>query len=193
MNINFCRKRLEELEKAREDLLKLLRELRILSSKAIASIHNERVEEAEENLKMATMILEKIGEYRNFPEIYTIAHDSMQEFVEAIFLLKIVKGEFNLSLDCEVLESAFVTGLADLIGELRRLALSKMIKGEIKESERLLNTMEEIYNELMPFTSFPDKIVPNLRAKLDVARVAIERTKSDLISAKLYEVLDRNR
>ncbi|MEM0022925.1 MAG: translin [Archaeoglobaceae archaeon] len=192
MNLESCRKKLEELEKAREELLILLRDLRILSSKAIIAIHSSRIEEAEENLKKASTLLKKIKEFQEFPEIYA-AHDSMQEFVEAMFLLKIVKKEFNFSLDFEVLESAFVTGLADLVGELRRLALSKMIRGEIAEAENLLSTMERIYNELIPFASFPDKLVPNLRAKLDVARVALERTKSDLIVAKLYAVLDRDR
>lgn len=193
MNLDSCRKKLEELEKAREELLSLLRELRITSSKAIVAIHSDRVEEAEENLKKASTILEKVKEFQKFPEIYTTAHDSMQEFVEAFFLLKIAKREFDFSLAFEVLESSLVTGLADLVGEIRRLALSKMIKGKIDEAEELLSTMEKIYNELMPFASFPDKLVPNLRAKLDVARVAIERTKSDLIAAKLYAVLDRDR
>ncbi|MEM0203683.1 MAG: translin [Archaeoglobaceae archaeon] len=191
MNLESCRKKLEELEKAREELLSLLRDLRILSSKAIVAIHNDRIEEAEENLKKASAILEKIREFQA-PETHA-THDSMQEFVEATFLLKVVKKEFDFSLDFEVLESAFVTGLADLVGELRRLALSKMIRGEIDEAESLLSTMEKIYNELIPFASFPDKLVPNLRAKLDVARVAVERTKSDLIVAKLYAVLDRDR
>lgn len=193
MNLDSCRKKFEELEKAREELLNLLRTLRILSSKAIVAIHNDKIEEAEDNLKKAFAIFEKIREFQKFPEIYATAHDSMQEFVEAIFLLKVVKKDFELSLDLDVLDSAFVTGLADLVGELRRLSLSKMIRGEIDKAEELLSTMEKIYNELVPFASFPDKLVPNLRAKLDVARVAIERTKSDLIVAKLYAVLDRDR
>lgn len=193
MNIETCKKKLEELEKAREEFLNLLRELRILSSKAIVAIHNDRVLESEEILNRGLKILERVREFQKFPEIYTTAHESMQEFVEAMFLLKVVKGEFDFTLSFEVLESAFAAGLADLIGELRRLALSKMIKGKIGEAEELLNTMEKIYNDLIPLTSFPEKLVPNLRTKLDVARVAIERTKSDLISAKLYAVLDRNR
>ncbi len=193
MNLDSSRKRLEELESARERLLNILRDLRILSSKAIVSIHNDRIDEAEENLKRALKILEEIREFKKFPEIYAISHDSMQEFVEAVFLLKIAKKEFDFSLSCEILDSAFITGLADLVGEIRRLALSKMIKGRIEEAEDLLEKMERIYNELISFASFPEKLVPNLRAKLDVARVAIERTKSDLITAKLYAVLDRNR
>ncbi|MCS7118616.1 MAG: translin [Archaeoglobaceae archaeon] len=193
MNLEDCRIRFEELEKAREELLKLLRELRILSSKAITSIHSNRISEAEDSIREASKVLEKIKIFRNFPEIYTMSHDSMQEFVEAVLLLKVIKRQFDFSIEFEVLHSAFVTGLADLIGELRRLALSKMIIGEINESERILCLMEEIYYHLMFFSSFPEKIIPNLRNKLDVARVGIERTKSDLISARLYEILDRSR
>lgn len=193
MNLEDCRKRLEKLERAREELLHLLRELRILSSKAIVHVHSGNISEAEESIRKASKILEEVQKFREFPEIYTISLDAMQEFVEAACFLKVVKGEFDFSLDFEVLHSAFITGLADLIGELRRFSLAKMIRGEIEEAEKILELMEEIYHRLLPFAIFPDKIVPNLRSKLDVARAGIERTKSDLISARLYEVLDRNR
>jgi len=193
MNLEDCRKRLEILEEAREELLNLLRELRIFSSKAIVHIHSGKIPEAEESVRKASEILEKVKKFREYPEIYSISLDAMQEFVEATSFLKVVKGEFDFSLEFEVLHSAFVTGLADLIGELRRYALARMIEGKIDEAEKILGLMEEIYNKLMPFATFPDKIVPNLRPKLDVARAGIERTKSDLISARLYEALGRDR
>ncbi|MEM0351175.1 MAG: translin [Archaeoglobaceae archaeon] len=193
MNLENCRIRLEELEKAREELLELLRDMRIFSSKAIVCVHTGKIEEAENNIKKAAEVLEKVKKFKEFPEIYGISHDAMQEFVEAVLLLKVAKGQFDFSIEFEVLHSAFITGLADLIGELRRMALSKMIFGEINEAEKLLKLMEEIYYQLVPFTSFPDKILPNLRPKIDTARAGIERTKSDLIAAKLYEVLDRDR
>ncbi len=193
MRIEDCRVRLEELERAREELLKLSRELRILASKAIVAIHEDKFELADENIMKGAEIIARLREFQRFPEIFSITLEPMQEFAEAIFFEKAVKGNFDFSLDFEISHSAFITGLADAIGELRRFALSKMISNELEKAEEILGIMERIYSELLSFASFPDKLVPNLRQKLDVARAGIERTKSDLLTAKLYASLDRNR
>lgn len=194
MRLEDCRIRLEELEKAREELLKLTRELRILASKSIVAVHSGDMKLAEENISKGLKILERIKEFRNYPEIYySITTEGMQEIAEAVLFKKAVKGDFDLSIDFEIPHSAYITGLADAIGELRRFALSKMISNELEKAEKILEIMEKIYSELISFASFPDKLVPNLRQKLDVARAGIERTKSDLLTAKLYAILDRNR
>ncbi len=185
MNLEDCRKKLEELEKAREDLLKLVRDMRINATKAIASIHAGK--NYEEFLNKALEIMNKVYEFKDkFPEIYyAITHDSMQELVEAYFFAKAIKNEFEFDFsELKAEPSAIVTGLADLIGELRRYALDKLMKGDFKTAEKFINLMEKIYFELISFGGFPDKIVPGLRHKLDVARASIERTKSDYIAAK---------
>lgn len=192
MKLEDCRKRLEELEKVREELLRISRELRILASKTIVAIHSNETELAEENISKGRELLERLRDFQKYPEIFSLCLDATQEFAEAVFFAKAVKGEFDFSLDFEIPHSAFVTGLADTIGELRRYALSKMIANELGRAEDVLKLMERIYCELISFASFPDKLVPNLRQKLDVARVGIERTKSDLLTARLYATLDRN-
>lgn len=194
MRLEDCRIRLEELEKAREELLKISRELRILASKAIVAIHEGNLELAEERISKGKAVLSRLKEFQRFPEIfYSISLESLQEFAEALFFEKAVKGSFDFTLDFEISHSAFITGLADVIGELRRFALSKMIENEPEKAEEILRMMEKIYSELLSFVSFPERLIPNLRQKLDVARAGIERTKSDLITAKLYASLDRNR
>lgn len=186
MNISDCRKRLKELEDAREELLRMLREMRIHSTKSVALIHSGDLEKAEEELKEGLKILEKLRDYRKFPEIYhSLVHDAMQELVEAYAFYKVVRNEFDFSLSFEVEPSAFVTGIADLVGELRRYVLNKLVEGNFEEAERAMKLMEDIYSELITFASLPDKLVPGLRRKLDTARVGIERTKSDYIAAKV--------
>ncbi|MET1125215.1 MAG: translin [Archaeoglobaceae archaeon] len=184
MDIEIARQRLEELDAAREELIKLTREMRINATRAVAAIHSGG--DADEYIEKARELLQRILEYRRYPEIfYQITHDAMQELVEAVAFAKIVRGEFSFVLDLEVTPSAFVTGLADVVGELRRYALTKLVEGDFAEAERLMKLMEEIYSALISFTSLPDRLVPNLRPKLDVARAAIERTKSDYIAAKV--------
>ncbi len=194
MDLEESKKRLEELEKSREELLKLAREMRIRATKAIAAIHSGKG--GEDELQQAISIMEKLVEYKQkCPEIYfSLTHDAMQELVEAVCFAKAVSQNFDFRVELPVEASAYVTGLADVIGELRRYTLSKLVIGEFKEAERLMKLMEEIYSALIPFTALPDKLVPGLRHKLDVARAAIERTKSDYIAARvaMHEDLGRD-
>ncbi len=184
MNLKESRARLEEVEKAREELLKLVREMRINSTKTIAAIHSG--ENYEEYLKKALEILDAVLEYKKFPEIYySITHDAMQELVEAVAFVNFVNNKSCLDVDLPVEASSLITGLADVIGELRRYALSQLVKGSFEEAERAMGEMEKIYYELISFTTLPDKLVPGLRHKLDVGRSCIERTKSDYIAAKV--------
>jgi|Deesub1362A_J573_1020465.scaffolds.fasta_scaffold00496_22 translin len=187
MNLKECRTRLEELEKAREDLLRLVRELRINATKAIAAIHSG--EEHESYLKKAIEIFGSVSSYRIYSEIYhSVTHDATQELVEAIALSKIVNNSFDFSIEIDADPSAFVTGLADVVGELRRYALSLLVEGKFRKAEMIMEMMEKIYGELISFASLPDKLVPGLRRKLDVARTAIERTKSDYIAARVAKL-----
>lgn len=188
-SIRSIRKFLEEREKAREELLKLTREMRINATRAVMAVHAEKLSDAKRLVEEAIQVLEKVVEFRKYPEIYyPITHDSMQELVEAYALLKVVNGENFWEIELEVEPASVLTGLADLIGELRRLSLDSMRKGDVERAEKYLDVMEEIYAELITF-SFPDKLTPGLRFKLDSARQSIERTKSDLLSAKLLEGL----
>ncbi|MDI9645764.1 MAG: translin [Archaeoglobales archaeon] len=194
MNLDDARKRLEELEIAREQLLKLTREIRINSTKAIAALHSN--EKFEEYLEKAIELLREVGEYKKYPEIYfSLTHEAFQELVEAYTFCKVVKNEFSYEIELEVEPSAYLTGLADVVGELRRYTLNKLLEGNFSEAERLIDVMKDIYTQLLSFTALPDKLVPNLRPKLDVARSSIERTMSDYIAAKvarLHEDLGRD-
>ncbi len=186
MRLEDCMKRLEELESAREELFKILREMRIHSTKSVALIHAGKIEEAKLELKKAIELLEKVNEYRIYPEIYFyLSNDAMQELVEAIVFKNAISGEFTFDINLDVTPSAFLNGLADAVGELRRYALTKLIEGDFQTAQRMLEIMERIYEHLMEFTSFPEKLVPGLRKKLDVARMSIERTKSDYIAARV--------
>ncbi len=182
------RKVLEEKELAREELLKLTREMRINATKAIACLHAKEFDKADEHLKKALELMEKIYEFKEkYPDIYyPITFDAMQELVEAYSFYHVLKHE-NLEIDFSKLKveiAPILTGLADMAGEIRRHVLDLLRVGEFERAERLIGLMEEIYLNLLTF-NFPDKLTPNLRPKTDYVRGAIERTKSDFISAKV--------
>ena len=196
LDLKSCRERLKDLETVREEILKIAREVRINATKAIASIHAQK--SPENFIDAAVECFKKLKSYEpRFPELYhPLAHDAEQELVEAMVLRDIIEKRFDFSITLNVKPSAFVTGLADVIGELRRYVLTCLIGGKFEESRNFIELMEEIYANLLQFVELPDKLVPGLRRKLDVARSAIERTKSDYIAAKVarfHESLGRNR
>ncbi|HID42260.1 MAG TPA: translin [Archaeoglobaceae archaeon] len=177
---------LEARESAREELIRLSRELRINSTKAISAVHASEIEKASKLLEQAENKLQRIIEFRKYPEFYfQITHDAMQEYVESFVFFHLVKREqnFNLeSLDVEI--PSILTGLADSIGEMRRYTLDLLRKEEFERAEDFIKLMEELYYHLSTFY-FPEKLVPGLRNKVDGARWTIERTKSDFIAAKV--------
>lgn len=177
--------KLEEKERARENLIKLTRDLKLKSTKAITATHSEDIQKAEEYLRRAEKTIDQVNEYKKYPEFYyAITHDSLQEYVEAYLFLKLVTGD-NVDLKSLKAETpAVLTGLGDLVGELRRFVLDLFRKGEFKRAEELMEVMEELYSQLSTFY-FPNKMLPSLRNKVDTARVLIERTKSDYIVARM--------
>ncbi|AGK60944.1 putative RNA-binding protein of the translin family [Archaeoglobus sulfaticallidus PM70-1] len=173
---------LDLLDTAREELLKLTRDLRRRATSAIAEVHRNSLENAENMLKECFNHLEKIKYYEDdFPEIYyPITRDPIQEFIEAYVFFSIIKNREIAIPEVKVHPSPILTGLADCVGELRRYALEMMREMKVKEANEMINFMEAIYSKLIEF-DYPDKIVP-LKSKLDMVRLAIERTKSDLLS-----------
>jgi translin len=73
-------------------------------------------------------------------------------------------------------------GVADLIGELRRYILEKLVEGEIDEARKYYETMKELYATFMQ-VECGKNLVSDFRRKKDVARILVERTLSDLFVA----------
>lgn len=153
----------------------------------MARIHAGNLEEAEELLKKAGEVMEEIKKYSTYPFYRAISAEAMQEFVEGTVFLNFVRGEKVPEFDLET--PSILTGYADAVGEIRRFALDLMRFGRVEEAEKCIDAMEEIYSCLVQF-SFPEKLVPNLRHKVDLARNLIDRTKSDLLAAKLIGRLE---
>lgn len=116
-----------------------------------------------------------------------LAHDALQESVEAILLSRTLEdAPFPAPSALGVPPEAYLGGLADLVGEMRRLALEALARGELPEARRLLERMDGIHRTLARFES-PRAIVA-LKPKQDQARALVERTRGDVA---LAGVLDR--
>ena len=176
-------KELSQKEKVREKTHEDMRKATSLSKQAILLIHQKRLREAKEFIENARGIVSKLydssGEYPDI--IYTgMFNAALQEYSEAnIFLELIEESRFVTPHEINVPSVDYVLGLADVVGEYRRLALDALREGNVKKGEKCLETMDEVYIELMAMDE-AYMLVPGLRRKCDVARRIIETTRGDV-------------
>jgi translin len=177
------RKELQEKDKVREESQKNMRQATSLSKQAILHIHQKRFKEAEKLIAEAKHILSKLWETSNtFPDvIYTgMFNAALQEYSEAnIFLKLLQESRFLAPTEINAPSADYVLGLADVIGEYRRLVLDELREGNLKRAEKCLHTMDEIYVQLMAMDE-SYMLVYGLRRKCDVARKIIEITRGDV-------------
>ena len=105
---------------------------------------------------------------------------ALQEYAEAnIFQGLIKEARFVTPNEINVPALDYVLGLADVIGEYRRLVLDALREGEVKKGEEGLKIMDDSYIELMAMDE-AYMLVPGLRRKCDMARRIIETTRGDV-------------
>jgi translin len=133
------------------------------------------LKEAQEHLDGARSALE------GHPDILYAGfiHDAEKELTEARVTFAIVQNEpLPGPQDVGVPPQAYLKGMAEAIGELRRHLLDLLRKGELKRCEELLGAMDDIYFVLVTM-DYPDGITMGLRRLTDVSRGIIERTRGD--------------
>ncbi len=170
-------------EAAREKALPLCREVIRHCSRAIRAVHRQEFDRAEELLQSAHNLLneaeQSVAAYGELSNTGFI-RDAQKEFAEGSITLTIVTGKQlpdpdELSID----SAAYLNGLGEAVGELRRYLLDSMRRGDLSRGEELLLAMDNIYSVLVTM-DFPDAITSGLRRTTDMVRGVLERTRSDL-------------
>jgi len=153
------------------------------SKQAILFTHQERLEEAKKLLKETDKLFATLTRLtKENPDLFYsgIVDAAFQEYAEAqIFLGLVEERQLVGPEELDMSSIDYVLGLADVIGELRRRALDMLRKSKVKTAEKCLETMEQIYSELMAMDD-AYMLVPGLRRKCDVARHVIETTRGDI-------------
>jgi len=174
---------LTEKDQIRKDSHESMRKATSLSKRAILLIHQKRFDEAEKTLSEAKQIIADLQALAdNCPEIVYggMFSAALQEYSEGKIFLNLVKeGEFITLDEIGVPAVDYVLGLADAVGELRRLSLDALREGDVKKGEDCLRIMDEIFIELLGLDE-AYMLVPGLRHKSDIARRIIETTRGDI-------------
>jgi translin len=192
------RSALEQTNAAREDALKISREVIQFASRAIRAVHRGEREAAQKLVEQAKSRVEAVKQtLAPFPELYWAGyvHDSQKEYVEAEMMLAIVSGTSLPSADALGVEpAAYLNGMAEAASESRRHALDLLRTEQFDRANAVFRVMEEIYDELVTF-DFPDAITGGLRRTTDALRAVLERTRADLtltLNQKRLEIALKN-
>lgn len=171
---------------AREEGLADCRSLIRLSANTIRAVHRGEMAEAADMLEKASAVHTRARDaLRPHGDIYHAGflHDAEKEFVEAQTTLAMLSGRGLPSPeDLGVENAAYLNGIAESIGELRRAILDSLRRGQFEGCETLLQAMDDIYAALVT-VDFPDAMTGGLRRTTDQARGILERTRGDLTMA----------
>jgi translin len=181
--IENTRKIYDERTRVRDETLVQARTLTRLSALTIRAIHRSESNEAADLLNEAHLLVLKMQrDLASYPELYYAGYtqDAIKEFAEANLTCALIENRpLPRPEELGIEYATYVNGLAETIGELRRRCLDILRQGYSEEAERLLNTMDEIYNFLVTL-DYPDAITNGLRRQTDLVRGIIERTRADL-------------
>lgn len=153
------------------------------SKQAILRIHQKKLDEAQKLILEAKEIIQDLQEQaEQCPEVIYggMLSAAFQEFSEANILLTLIsENRFVTPKEIGVPSVDYILGLADVIGEYRRLALDFLREGEVEKGVKCLEIMDEIFVQLLALDE-AYMLVPGLRHKSDTARRIIETTRGDI-------------
>ena len=164
------------IENRREQLIKESRDIIILCSQSIISLHQGHIQESQLKLAKAKDLYFSLRTLAQ-ADLLRYLSISEQELVECSLLMSIVKNEVLPGSDeIGVSSQAYLFGILDCIGEIKRMVYDMVRLNRYDQAEYLFRVMQEIYSEIYPFSIY-DNIVNGIRKKLDVCKILIENTR----------------
>jgi translin len=183
----------------RDEALRNARQCIKHASLAIRAIHRNEEIEARQELSQGRELVDqlRLSLKESHPDLYFAGYtqDAVKEYCEAELTVAMVLGlPLPTPEDLHAENPAYLNGLTETLGELRRRCLDLLRPGYNNDVERLLELMDEVYTQ--PVTmDYPDAITDGLRRRTDLARGIIERTRADVTvayrEAQLAQKLDQ--
>jgi translin len=170
-------------DEAREKALRSCRQVIRYSGDAIRAVHRQEQDKARQFLDSAHQLLRELsydlaGHGRLLHSGFV--HDAQKELAEGYITLALIAGEdLPKPRALDVSNAAYLDGLGESVGELRRYILDSLRRGDFSRCDELLSIMEEIYGVLITM-DFPELLAHGLRRTTDNIRGIIERTRGDL-------------
>lgn len=174
---------LKRKNEVRDLTLQRSREMIRFCANSIRATHRHEFVEAEGLLaqaKAAAALM--IQDVQPYPDLYFAGYvqDATKELAEAAITLAVITGQPLPDPETLNIEyAAYLNGLGEATGEMRRYALDSMRRDALEDAERLLGIMDDVYTYLVTI-DFPDALTGGLRRTTDLVRGVTERTRGDL-------------
>ncbi|HXV41921.1 MAG TPA: haloacid dehalogenase [Anaerolineae bacterium] len=176
----------------RNDTLARSRELIRHCANSIRATQRGDDAEAQTLLQTAREVAaEMIADAMQYPDVYHAGYtqDALKELAEAHITRAVILQEPLPAPEALQVEyAAYLNGLAEAAGELRRFALDALRRGNVSLAERILGNMDDIYSALIT-VDFSDAITGGLRRNTDMVRGVLERTRGDVTTAVRQEAM----
>jgi translin len=164
------------------------------SANAVRVVHRGDFPAAEDLLRQASELLEKARvALADHPDIYYagFVHDAQKEYAEGCTTLALIAARpLPGPKELKVENGAYLNGLGEAVGELRRHLLDALRSGDVTHCEVCLSNMDDIYSMLVTF-DYPEAITSGLRRTADAVRGILERTRGDLTLSVRQRDLER--
>ena len=182
-------------DKAREKALYLCREIIRYSATAIRTVHRREYDKAKSILALAADSIKKLNDEITGNRRDLLAtgfvHDAQKEFAEACITIAVItSGPLPDPDKLMITYPAYLNGLGEAAGELRRYVLDCLRRNDFSRCEELLSVMDDIYTVLVTM-DFPDAITYGLRRTTDSVRGILEKTRGDLTIALGQKELEK--
>lgn len=197
-NLNSITERIradfEARSSARDQALKRSRELIRFCSLSIRAAHRHEFADAVAQLQQADALAAAMAaDLASYPDLYHAGYtqDALKELAEAHIVYALVHHDPLPEPErLAIPYPAYLNGLAEAAGELRRFILDLVRLERLAETETLFAALDEIYSVLVTI-DFPDAITAGLRRQTDMVRGVTERTRGDLTVAVRQQKLEQ--
>jgi translin len=170
-------------DSAREKGLRLSRDSIRFSANAIRAVHRGEYDQARDLIKSSQAHVEEMSRVlAQHAELLHggFVHNGQKEYAEACITLALVSGEtLPAPADLGISYAAYLNGLGEAAGEMRRHLLDTLRYGRLEHCEEILEAMDDIYSLLVTI-DYHDALTGGLRRTTDMVRGVLERTRGDL-------------
>jgi translin len=171
---------------ARERALPKSRSAIRCCANSIRAAHRHDFETAGALIAQAGEMLAEMKEnLKDHQDIYYagFVQDAQKEYAEAAtFVALTTQHPLPGAQELAIGWGAYLNGLGEAVGELRRYVLDQLRGGNFAQCEFYLRYMDDIYALLISI-DYPDAITGGLRRTTDATRGILEKTRGDLTTA----------
>jgi translin len=173
---------LSKKQKTFDSVMNISRDMIRLAGESITMLHNDERGAALKKIKdigAKARAMQKIDSEFRYNSL-----QAYQEYAEAFCFYSIkTRRKLPKLSEVGVPYEAYLLGLMDTVGELKREVLESLRSNDIKTAEWYLEVMKKIYDSTRS-VRFAEAVLSGFRRKQDVARIQIEGAGSEILSAR---------